>query len=118
MPDGQSERYWDGTQWTSSYRPRFGQSPVQLQPAFVIAAPYKGTAIASMVLGICSLVLCYVGLVTGIIGLILGATSLKDCAPRGQLRGRGMAISGIVCSIIALGFWLVVIIAVIGRANA
>ena len=65
-----------------------------------------------MVLGIVSLVIWYVGIVTGIIGLCLGASSLKHCQPRGPKRGRGFAITGIVCSIVALALWLIVLIAI------
>jgi hypothetical protein len=65
-----------------------------------------------MVLGIVSLVIWYIGIATGIVGLCLGVTSLKHCEPRGSKRGRGFAITGIVCSIVALSLWLVVLIAI------
>jgi hypothetical protein len=71
-----------------------------------------------MVLGISSLVLWYLGLVTGIIGLILGTVAIKKCLPRGPMKGRGMAIAGIVCSIIALAIWLIVLIAVVVAADS
>ena len=74
-------------------------------------APTHGPAVASMVLGIISLVLWYLGIITGIIGLALGASSLKHCQPNGPKKGRGMAIAGITCSIIALSLWLIVLIA-------
>jgi hypothetical protein len=70
-----------------------------------------------MVLGIISLVLWYLGIVTGIIGLILGASSLKHCQPNGPKKGRGMAVAGITCSIIALSLWLIVLIAVGAAAS-
>ena len=109
VPGSNQERYWDGTQWTSAYRP--------IQPApgagyGGVMAPNHGPAIASMVLGICSLVVWYAGIVTGIIGLALGLSSLKHVQPRGPKRGRGMAIAGITCSIIALVLWILVIILV------
>lgn len=75
-------------------------------------APTHGPAVASMVLGILSLVLWYFGIVTGIIGLVLGASSLKQCQPNGPKNGRGMAIAGITCSIIALSLWLIVLLAI------
>lgn len=61
----------------------------------------SGMAVGSMVLGIISiLVVCFiwpVGLILGIIGLILGAVALKKQTP-----GKGMAIAGLVCSIITV----------------
>jgi len=76
-----------------------------------VQAPTHGPAVASMVLGIVSLVIWYLGIVTGVIGLVLGASSLKHCQPNGPKKGRGMAIAGITCSIIALSIWLIVLIA-------
>lgn len=119
LPDGRSERFWDGTQWTDSVRP-VGGGAVPPPPAyppsaggpgyqpFAGPAPYHGPAIASMVLGIVSLVFWCGGLVTGIIGLVLGITSLKNTLPRGPKRGRGMAIAGIACSAVALALWGIV----------
>jgi hypothetical protein len=128
-PDGMNERYWDGTAWTDAYRPRnvAAQAPVGYQAQFpqpqvvgygVQMAPVHGPAVASMVLGIVSLVLWWLGIITGIIGLALGATSLKHCLPRGAKRGRGMAIAGIVCSIIALAFWGLILIAAAIASNS
>jgi len=71
-----------------------------------------------MVLGILSLVLWYLGIVTGIIGLVLGASSLKHCRPNGPKNGRGMAIAGITCSIIALSIWLIVLLAIGAGSSA
>lgn len=60
-----------------------------------------GLAVASMVCGIVGLVLSccvpYLPLVLGIVGLVLGAISLRK-----QAGGKGMAIAGLVCSIITL----------------
>lgn len=60
-----------------------------------------GMAIASMVLGIVALLLSccfyYVSIPCAIIGVILAGVSLKGGKP-----GRGMAIAGLVCSIISL----------------
>ena len=59
-----------------------------------------GLAIASMVLGIVALVLgcCfyYISIPCSIIGIILSAASLGMKKP-----GKGMAIAGLVCSIVA-----------------
>ena len=77
-----------------------------------VQAPTHGPAVASMVLGILSLVLWWFGIITGIIGLVLGTSSLKHCQPNGPKNGRGMAIAGITCSIIALSLWVIVLLAV------
>lgn len=60
-----------------------------------------GLAIASMVLGIVALVLSccfyYISIPCAIIGVILAAVSLG-----GKKAGKGMAIAGLVCSILSL----------------
>ena len=73
----------------------------------------KGMSIASMVLGICAVVFgccitAYVGLPCGVAGLILGILARKKDLP-----GKGMAIAGIVCSIVALAVSVLGIIIVI-----
>ncbi len=72
-------------------------------------ASYSGLSIASMVLGIVSLLIWPFAIVTGILGVIFGAVTLKNCQPRGPQRGRGFAITGLVTSIIALVFWILII---------
>lgn len=60
-----------------------------------------GMSIASMVLGIVSLAISccipYVPFVCALIGLVLGAVALSK-----HTAGKGMAIAGIVCSIVSL----------------
>ena len=66
----------------------------------------KGMAVASLVLGILSVelfCLWYLSLPCAVVGLILGILSLKSS-------GRGMAIAGLVLSIIALAIAVVTII--------
>lgn len=57
-----------------------------------------GLAIASMV---CSLVgICVFGLILGIVGIILGAISIKKINERpNELKGKGMAIAGVIVGI-------------------
>ena len=73
-------------------------------PAPVQGGP--GLAIASMVLGICGVVFgcCFywIAFVLGVIGLILGAVALAK-----KTRGRGMAIAGLVLSIITIAFGVI-----------
>jgi hypothetical protein len=120
VPGTDQERYWDGQKWTDAYRKLEGASGVSFtnSPGVSNALGTSGQAIASMVLGIVSLVIFYLGFVTGIIGLCLGVVAIKKCKPRGPLKGRGMAIAGIVCSIVALALWLIVLIAVAAAAGS
>lgn len=72
-----------------------------------------GLGVASMVLGILSIVFSccfyYVAFPCGLVGLILGAVAIK----KGN-NGRGMAIAGLVLSIISLA--LAVVTMIIGGA--
>ncbi len=64
----------------------------------------KGMAVASLVLGILSVelfCLWYLSLPCAVVGLILGILSLKSS-------GRGMAIAGLVLSIIAIAIPVVI----------
>lgn len=74
--------------------------------------PKRGMAITSMILGIVSVVLfCipFFPILTGVVGIVLGVMSLKSS-------GRGMAISGIITSVLGGLFWVLAIIipAIIG----
>ena len=77
----------------------------------------SGLGIAGMVLGIvgivCSVSGCFfwLGIILGIIGVVLSAVGLKK-SPQGK---KGMAIAGVVCSVIAI---IVAIIWWIAFANA
>lgn len=63
----------------------------------------KGMGIAGMVLGILGLCVPYAGVLLAIIGLILSALQLKKIKQDPvQYGGKGMAIAGLVCSIVGL----------------
>ena len=66
----------------------------------------KGLAIASMVLGIVSIVpgwcIPYLPLLLGLVGVILGGVSLAK-----KQGGKGMAIAGLVTSIISLAIYVI-----------
>lgn len=86
------------------------------QPTYTQAAAPKqsaGLAIASMVLGIVALVFsCCLPVVTficALVGVILGAVSLAK-----KKGGKGMAIAGLVCSILAL---IPAIVVLVGGAS-
>ena len=72
-----------------------------------------GLAIASMVLGICSIVftlLCCGGALFAIPSLIMGIIAIKQ-ANRGEAGGKGMAVAGVVMSAIILVLTLIGILA-------
>lgn len=66
-------------------------------------------AVASLVLGICSIVFDFIwwplGLILGIVGVILGAMAKK------QTPENGMATGGLVCSIIGVVLGIVTLVA-------
>ncbi|MFC4335753.1 FxLYD domain-containing protein [Salininema proteolyticum] len=82
------------------------QSPYQPAPTPVQPQGGGGMAVTSLVLGIVGLALAwipllnYIGLVLAVIGLVLGAVGLAG-ALKGRRTGKGMAITGIVLSILA-----------------
>lgn len=66
-------------------------------------------ATASLVVGIVALVTSwffsswsFVGIVLGVVGIVLAASAFKDC-PAGR-PGHGMAVAGLVLSILAISF--------------
>ncbi|WP_337060137.1 DUF4190 domain-containing protein [Kineococcus sp. G2] len=66
--------------------------------------PRNGAGLASLILGIVGLLLCWflgIGIVPGIIGLILGIVGMKR-AKRGEATNRGVAIAGVVTSVLAV----------------
>lgn len=65
----------------------------------------KGLSIASMVLGIIALVFfcfVYICIPCGIISIILGGVALAT-----KKAGKGMAIAGLVCSIIGIAIYVI-----------
>ncbi|WP_432505497.1 DUF4190 domain-containing protein [Kineococcus arenarius] len=66
--------------------------------------PRNGAGLASLILGIVGLLLCWflgIGIIPGIIGLILGIVGMKR-AKRGLATNRGVAIAGVVTSVLAV----------------
>ena len=63
----------------------------------------SGKAVAALVLGISAMCIPLVGLITGILAVVFGILAIKevDANPQG-VKGKGMAITGIVLG--ALGF--------------
>jgi len=69
-------------------------------------------AIISLILGILSLVLLVmsiIGMILGVIGLIYGVLGLSEIK-RTKQQGRGMAIAGVICSLIGIALPIVLVI--------
>lgn len=83
----------------------YGNVPVNIPPK---ADKTSGMAVASMVLGILSILLsCFVP----IFPLIMAALAIIFCIVRDKDKaGNGMAIAGLVCSIITCAYYIVAII--------
>ncbi len=100
-------------------QPQAPQQPMpQVQPS--TSVPGKGLGIASMVLGIVSLVffcVLYLAIPCAIVGIILGIVSRNQAKKAGA--PTGMSTAGIVCSAIALGILVIVLIlTIIGVVGA
>ncbi|MFS0881143.1 DUF4190 domain-containing protein [Metabacillus niabensis] len=66
-------------------------------------------SIVSLTLGILSIILPYIGLILGIIGFVLSFKSIGEIN-RLKQKGKGLAISGRVCSLIGICMQIVIIL--------
>jgi len=80
----------------------------------------KGLSIAGFVLGILSLLVPFLGTILGIIGIVLSAIALKN-----KQGIKGLAIAGLILSIISVGLWVLIllfagiaVLAVLGLSSA
>lgn len=80
----------------------------QYQPA----PPTNGKAVASMVLGILSIIIPWLGFILGIVGIILASKAFKEINATGQ-GGRGMAIAGLVTSIVGTALYGLLILLIL-----
>jgi hypothetical protein len=72
----------------------------------------SGMAIAGMVLGICSMVLFWawlLGPLLSVTGIVLSAIGMSQGSKPGWT-GKGMAIAGLVCSLITAAIWVFLVI--------
>lgn len=96
----------------------YGQQSYGEMPMYPVAPPKtNGKAIAALVLGILSLFVPYVGFVLGIIAIVLASISFKEMRINRE-QGRGLAIGGLVCGIIATVIYAILILIVIIAAVA
>ena len=78
----------------------------------------NGKAVASLVLGIASIALCWLwvlDLIPVVIAIVLGAVALGDARRTG--RGRGLAIGGIVCALVAALIFLLITVWVVPKVQ-
>lgn len=100
-PFASSAAGFDARSTSSSFGPQFGAAPqgVYAHPV-AMAPPSSGLGIAGFILGILSLTFC--SGITGPFGLVLSIMGMKETAPGATppKSGRGLAIAGLVLSIL------------------
>lgn len=69
-------------------------------------------SIAALTLGVLSIILPYIGLILGIIGIVISSKSIGELDQSNE-RGRGLAVSGKVCSIVGVCIQTVLILLMI-----
>lgn len=72
----------------------------------------SGMAIASLVLGICSVILFWVpvlDIILSVLAVVLGFVSLNEIKKK-KLEGRGMAIAGIITGFVGMFLFIVFVI--------
>ena len=88
------------------------------QTSVPVAPRYSGKGIAGFVLSLVTIVAScisvWIALVTGIVGLVLSAMGLKEIKNNANVTGKGMALAGLIISIVMLAcFVLLIMIGVI-----
>lgn len=66
-------------------------------------------SIVSLTLGILAIIVPYIGIILGIIGIFISSKSIIEIE-RSNERGKGLAITGRVCSIVGICFQFLLII--------
>ena len=90
------------------------RSPVQLLTGKAMpdeGQKTDGISIAAMVCGILAFVVPYVGIVLAILAIVFGAIGMGRTKRNPELKGRGMAITGLVLGILA--FFVVILLAAV-----
>jgi len=73
--------------------------------------PTDGLSVAAMVLGICGILGPILGLLSAVLGLVLGIVALGHYRTNPNLKGHGMALTGIVLGAIFTALWLLLLVA-------
>ncbi|ALX49652.1 DUF4190 domain-containing protein [Lentibacillus amyloliquefaciens] len=75
-------------------------------------AQTNGSSVISLTLGVLSIVIPFIGLFLGIIGIVMSQRATKEVSEGHEL-GRGLAISGLICSLVGLVIQALIIMGVI-----
>jgi hypothetical protein len=68
------------------------------QPEVVVQKKFSGKAIASFIVALAGLFIA--AIICGIVGLVLGRVAIQEINTKGNLKGKGLAIAGMIISII------------------
>ena len=69
-------------------------------------------SITTLTLGILSILIPFIGLILGVLGVIFYRKSIQS-----EEAGRGMAIAGLICSIVGLTFQVLIVISYLAFIN-
>lgn len=73
-------------------------------------------AIISLILGIISLLITYLGLISAVVGIVLSRMASKEIEEKGE-KGSGLALGGLITSIVGIILQLIIIIGTSILAN-
>jgi hypothetical protein len=99
------------------------QPPYPPRPQAVAATPSNGVGVAGGVLGIVGLVLSFIpvldviGLVLAILAVIFGGVGIQKANAAGGV-GKGMAVTGLVCGLVAMAIGFLLIAVVFSASSA
>lgn len=100
--------------------PQYGAPPPPQYSQYPQPATGNGKAVAGLVLGIASIVFCWTtvfDVVPVVLGLVFGFLGLNQSSRLPGRTGRGMAIAGIVCSVIGAALAIALTVWVVRLAN-
>jgi hypothetical protein len=99
--------------------PDFGAPPPPPYHGYPMPPARSGKAVAALVFGILSIVLCFLSFFDGVfvvLGLVFGVVALNESRTR-NAGGRGLAVAGVVCSIIGALLATVLTVLLVHAAN-
>ncbi len=83
---------------TATWGTETNENTFYAQPAAPVVAKFSGKAIAAFVLSLVGIL--YAGIICGTLGIVFSALALNDFRKDIPLKGKGLAIAGLVISII------------------
>ncbi|MDG0794766.1 DUF4190 domain-containing protein [Cohnella ginsengisoli] len=108
-PNHGQHPYGGGSAHPSSFRP---PAYDYARPPLTPPARSNSKSVAALILGIGSIVIPFIGFFLGVVGIIVSAISLKEIRVRGE-QGSGMAVAGLICSIVGTVLYFVIIALII-----